>query len=158
MSKVTVNDLKDLLSKNLPSASHRQLSGLIAEIEGQQKMLNDRIQSIHKCFSKEMEMTVMPTDPEAIGMALHKNPELCVIGRLDINDCYWWTMLALCEKYPQLHPFLNKPLLKGEVDVARIRYKHHLRNLFTRHRADNKVQEHFKFIRQKFEKLGITFE
>lgn len=156
MSKINIQDLKSLLSSDLPSARKRQLEITIADIEHQQSLLDDRVQAVHKCFSKEIDLSVVPTEPEAIGIAIHKNPDLVLRGTLDINQCYWWTILSLCEKYPQLRPYVSKEMLKTEGETSNILYKHHVRHSFSKNNAKLKVQEHFENIRVKFAKLGIT--
>lgn len=47
-------------------------------------------------------------NPERVAIFLHKHPRAAVEKRLDINVCYPWSIIALCEKHPELFKLVDK--------------------------------------------------
>lgn len=106
-----------LQSGRLSEENKSQLRDLIKQIDSEQAILQAKVNNLYKVFSNRQSpldlSRLSPKDPEHVAIALHKVPELCLAGKMDINICRWWSVLALCEKYTQM--------LVSHVDVARLR-------------------------------------
>lgn len=106
-----------LKSNRLSEENKSQLRDSIKQIDSEQATLEAKVNNLYKIFNNRqspLDLSQLNSkDPEHVAVALHKVPELCPAGKMDINICRWWSVLALCEKYPQM--------LVPHVDVARLR-------------------------------------
>ena len=106
-----------LKSNRLSEENKSQLRDSIKQLESEQATLEAKVNNLYKIFNNRqgpLELSRLnPKNPEHVAVALHKVPELCQSDKMDINVCRWWSVLALCEKYPQI--------VVPYVDIARLR-------------------------------------